>query len=240
MERPTVLAVGARGGLLSKIDPILERSNLTVHRVPLGRSALEMVRSKRPRLLVVAFPLLDMRLEAFLETLAADGSAAKGPAVALLADGHLLPELEPHLDEQHRFFPADMEPDELQSGILELIGDTTRVAPRLMLRLEVQLGAGKLLRMCQTDNISESGMLVRLQEAIPVGSEVRLAISLPSATDPVQVKAEVVRHTHPDLESVQGLGLRFVEFEGQGKTTLAEYLDLRGNNSHDQDGLQHP
>lgn len=229
MERPIVLAVGAEGGLLSKIEPILERSDLTVHRVPLGRAALKLAQTKRPRLLIVAFPLLDIRLDAFLEGLSSTGPTATGPAIALLADEHLLPELEPHLDERHRFLPADMESEELQTGILELIGDTPRVAPRLMLRLEVQLGAGKLLRMCQTDNISESGMLVRLQDAIPVGSEVRLAISLPSSSDPVRVKAEVVRHTDPDREAVRGLGLRFVEFEDQGKTILAEYLRLRGN-----------
>jgi len=228
MERPCVLAVGAPGGLLSKIDPVLERSDLTVHRVPLGRSALKMVQSTRPRLLVVALPLLDMRLDAFLEGLAAEGAARKGLTIAILADEHLLPELEPHLDEQHRFLPAHLDSEELQSGILELIGDTTRVARRLMLRLEVQLGAGKLLRMCQTDNISESGMLVRLQDSIPVDSEVRVAISLPSSADPVCVKAQIVRHTDPDRESVQGLGLRFIEFEGQGRTTLTEYLSLRG------------
>ena len=229
MERPIVLAVGAEGGLLSKIDPILERSDLLVHRVALGRAALKTVQTTRPLLLIVAFPLLDIRLDAFLEGLSSSGATAKGPAMALLADEHLLPELEPHLDERHWFLPADLESEELQTRILELIGDTPRVAPRLMLRLEVQLGAGKLLRMCQTDNISESGMLVRLQDAIPVGSEVRLAISLPSSSDPVRVKAQVVRHTDPDREAVQGLGLRFVEFENQDKTFLVEYLRLRGN-----------
>jgi hypothetical protein len=71
-------------------------------------------------------------------------------------------------------------------------------------------------------------MLVRLQDAIPVGSEVRLAISLPSSVDPLHVKAEVARHTDPDKEAIHGLGLRFVEFEGQGRTTLTEYLNLHG------------
>lgn len=226
MERPIVLAVGAQGGLLSKIDSILDRSDLAVYRVPLGQTALEMAQTKRLRLVIVAFPLLDMRLDAFMEGLASCGPTTKGPAIALLADKHLLAEIEPHLDDQHRFLPADMESDDLQNGIMELIGDSTRVAPRLMLRLEVQLGAGKLLRMCQTDNISESGMLVRLQDTIPVGSEVRLSISVPSSSDPIHVMAEVVRHTDPDREAVQGLGLRFVEFEGQGKTTLTEYLKL--------------
>jgi Tfp pilus assembly protein PilZ len=207
---------------------MLDRSDLTVHRVPLGQTALEMVRTKRPRLLIVAFPLLDIRLEAFLEGLSSGGPVTKGLTIALLADEHLLPEIEPHLNEQHRFLPADMASDDLQRSIMEIIGDSTRTAPRLMLRLEVQLGAGKLLRMCQTDNISESGMLVRLQDTIPVGSEVRLAISIPDSSDPVHVMADVVRHTDPDREAVQGLGLRFVEFEGQGKTTLIEYLNLRG------------
>jgi Tfp pilus assembly protein PilZ len=224
MTRPLVLTVGARGGLLSKIDLVLERSNLTVHHVPLGKAALKIVQSKRPRLLIVALPLLDMRLDVFLKSLAEKRPASNGPAMALLADEHLLPELEPNLDERHRFLSAHLAPEELQRGILELIGDTPRVAPRLMLRLEVQLGAGKLLRMCQTDNISESGMLVRCQEPIAIGSEVRLALSLPRSAEPVQAKAEVVRQTDPDRESVQGLGLRFLEFEGQGGKALSEYL----------------
>ena len=165
-----------------------------------------------------------MRLDVFLKSLAEKGPASNGPAMALLADEHLLPELEPNLDERHRFLSAHLAPEELQRRILELIGDTPRVAPRLMLRLEVQLGAGKLLRMCQTDNISESGMLVRCQEPIAIGSEVRLALSLPRSAEPVQAKAEVVRQTDPDRESVQGLGLRFLEFEGQGGKALSEYL----------------
>ena len=210
--------------ILSKIDPVLERSDLTVHHVPLGKAAIHDIKSKRPRLVIVALPLLDMRLDAFLKSLAAESSASSGPAMALLADQHLLPELAPNLDEKHRFLSADLKPEELQKGILELIGDTPRVAPRLMLRLEVQLGAGKLLRMCQTDNISESGMLVRCQDPIAVGSEVRLAISLPRSADPVQAKAEVVRQTDPDRESVQGLGLKFTEFEGQSREALREYL----------------
>jgi hypothetical protein len=203
---------------------MLERSNLTVHHVPLGKAALQAVRSKRPRLLIVALPLLDMRLDAFLQSLTAASPASGGPAVALLADEHLLPDLEPKLDDRHRFLSAHLEAEELQRGILELIGDTPRVAPRLMLRLEVQLGAGKLLRMCQTDNISESGMLVRCQDPIAVGAEVRLAISLPKSAEPVHAKAEIVRQTNPDIESVRGLGLRFIEFEGQGRKALTEYL----------------
>jgi Tfp pilus assembly protein PilZ len=202
-----------------------------VHRVPLGKPALKMVHSKRPRLVVAALPLLDLRLDAFLEHLATASAGAKGPRVVLLADEHLLPEIEPHLDEEHRFLPAHLEPEELQRGIFELIGDTTRAARRLMLRLEVQLGAGKLLRMCQTDNISESGMLVKLQDGIPVGSEVRLAISLPGSAEPLPVKAEVVRHTDPDKEAIRGLGLRFVEFEGQSRIKLAEYLNRQAAQS---------
>ena len=233
MERPIILAVGARRGLLSKIDPVLDRADLMVYRVPLGKAALEMARAKRPRLIVVALPLLDLRLGAFLERLAAESPGSTGPAVALLADEHLLPELEPHLDAEHRFLPAHTDPEELQKGIFELIGDTTRAARRLMLRLEVQLGAGKLLRMCQSDNISESGILVKLQDAIPVGSEVRLAISLPGSAEPLPVKAEVVRHTDPHKEATRGLGLRFVEFEGQGRNKLIEYLHL---NSGDDQG----
>lgn len=233
MASPVVLTVGARGGLLSKIDPILERSNLTVHHVPLGQTALNLVQSKRPRLLIVALPLLDMRLDDFLQSLANKSPASSGPALALLADEHLLPELEANLDDRHRFLSAHLEAEELQRGILELIGDTPRIAPRLMLRLEVQLAAGKLLKMCQTDNISESGMLVRCQDPIAVGSEVRLALSLPRSADPVHVKAEIVRQTNPGVESVQGLGLRFVEFEGQGRKALTEYLKHQATESQE-------
>jgi Tfp pilus assembly protein PilZ len=174
-----------------------------------------------------------MRLDVFLKSLADERPAPSGPSIALLADEHLLPELEPNLDDQHRFLSAHLEPEELQRGILELIGDTPRIAPRLMLRLEVQLGAGKLLRMCQTDNISKSGMLVRCQDPIAIGSEVRLAISLPRSADPVHAKAEVVRQTDPDVESVQGLGLRFIEFDGQGREALTEYLKHHGTESRE-------
>jgi Tfp pilus assembly protein PilZ len=76
-------------------------------------------------------------------------------------------------------------------------------------------------------------MLVRCQDPIAVGSEVRLAVSLPKSTEPVQAKAEVVRQTDPNLESGQGLGLKFIEFEGQGKKALVEYLNRHSAESQD-------
>ncbi len=119
--------------------------------------------------------------------------------------------------------------------------DDSGTSPRRSVRLMVQLAAtiddGKVARMCHTENLSESGMLVRTKAPLPVGTTVDVQFlvrsdpslledEMPGGYGFVQGKAKVVRHTDPVKESARGMGLQFTRLEDHGKNLLGKFLDL--------------
>ncbi len=224
MSRPRILTIGPRGGPLERLEEELERRRLQIEHVHLAGAAFKLIRSRRPVLIVVSFPPADMSAHDFFTELDRRIEPLKSTKVLLLADEHHRERIQRYLDERHTLLSPTWSPEVLHTFIRGLLPVEMRAAKRLMLRLEVELEAGSQVRMCQSDNISETGMLVRTSQSLPVGTELRVAISLPSQADPIHARAEIARHTHPERENVRGLGLRFLEIEGNGKKALEDYL----------------
>lgn len=114
-----------------------------------------------------------------------------------------------------------------------------------MVQLDATIDDGKVARMCRTENLSKSGMLVHTRTPLPVGTKV--AIQFLFRTDPalsgerlpggyafVEGEALVVRHTEPSKEKATGMGLQFLRLEEHGRALLGKYLD----NYENDDGLQ--
>ena len=112
-----------------------------------------------------------------------------------------------------------------------------RRSVRLMVQLDATIDDGKVARMCHTENLSKSGMLVRTRVPLPVGTEVDIQFlfrgdpalapdELPGGYAFVEGQAMVVRHTHPANEIARGMGLRFLKLEEHGKNLLGKFLDL--------------
>jgi c-di-GMP-binding flagellar brake protein YcgR len=120
----------------------------------------------------------------------------------------------------------------------------SRSAVRVMVQLDATIDDGKLARMYQTQNLSNSGMLLRTGKPLPVGTEVDVQFlfpggpvlskgDLPGGYGFVEGRAVVVRHTHPFKEKIRGMGLHFIGLEERGRQMLAEFLagqDRRNGN----------
>lgn len=221
------MTVGSHGGPLERLEQELDRPPLDVHHVHLASTGLSAMESLRLEVIVVAYPPNDLSSEEFFAGLDEALALLGNTKVVLLADERFLKQIEPHLDRRHLLLSPSWSPVLLRRYILSLVPTEMRCSPRLMLRLEVELGTGPKLWMCQTENISESGMLVRTNQLLLVGAEVRVAIMLPICEDPIKIKAEVVRHTNPKLETIRGVGLRFLELDGAERAALREYLDMQ-------------
>jgi c-di-GMP-binding flagellar brake protein YcgR len=114
----------------------------------------------------------------------------------------------------------------------------SRSAKRVMVQLDATIDDGKMARMYQTQNLSSSGMLLRTQKPLPVGTEVDVQFlfpgdpalsrsSLPGGYGFVEGRAIVVRHTHPVKEAIVGMGLQFLGLEERGREKLAEFLTVQ-------------
>jgi hypothetical protein len=120
---------------------------------------------------------------------------------------------------------------------------TPRSAVRVMVQLDATVDDGQVARMYQTQNLSQTGMLLRTRQPLPVGTDVAVQFLFPGdpmlsrATLPggyvfVEGQAKVVRHTHPAKERVNGMALQFNALASSGSRRLGDFLltqQLRGD-----------
>lgn len=114
--------------------------------------------------------------------------------------------------------------DEIESALSNFLRKSPRPDARVMVKVAVELGAGRVLRIAQTVNVSRSGLLIRTQEMFPTGATLDLKMELPGDKDIVEARAVVVRTTDPELEDVRGIGARFVSFRGQDEARFDEFM----------------
>ena len=93
-----------------------------------------------------------------------------------------------------------------------------------MVRIVVNIGEGAALEMAQSENLSETGMLVRTGEVYPIGSRMSFEFHLGGQSLPIRGEGEVVRQTTAGRESVRGIGIRFISLERDGMLRLQRYL----------------
>jgi c-di-GMP-binding flagellar brake protein YcgR len=112
-----------------------------------------------------------------------------------------------------------------------------------MVQLDATVDDGQVARMYQTQNLSETGMLLRTRKPLPVGTDVAVQFlfpgdpmlsraTLPGGYEFVEGQAKVVRHTHPAKERIKGMALRFSQLDSSGSQRLGNFLltqQLRGN-----------
>jgi uncharacterized protein (TIGR02266 family) len=220
-----VLVAGVDRALYDRLEPLLRRSDLEVDRVPRGASALLLSQHATFDLIAVQHPLPDLALDEFVASLRSRSAASAASPLLVLCDGPRLGEAKRMLgDGPGEVLPAD-EPWRLMEQVAaRLLGVAPRRRTRLMVRLETVLSTERNRIMCQAENVSEGGLLVRTDKMHPVGTRLAFEFQPPSERSPITGEADVVRHAVPEIERVQGLGLRFVSFRGDSQKRLLDYL----------------
>ena len=128
-----------------------------------------------------------------------------------------------------------MQPSANESNATMGTSPEERSPVRVKVQLDATVDDGKLARRYQTQNLSESGMLLRTPKPLPVGTRVAVQFLFPSAPVPsrasmpggygfVEGEAVVVRHTHPVKEAIDGMALHFLDLESRGWARLGEFL----------------
>jgi uncharacterized protein (TIGR02266 family) len=224
-----ILVVGLERGAFSTIDALLNRSYFTVDRVLHGESGLALAGQVAFNLLIVKHPLPDMDTGAFVATLRRPAGASATSQLLAVAEPVRLNEVRPHVRGD---LGAVLSVNETATVLEEVAARLLRVPPRRAARLVVHLRArlqtGEVLLMCQTENVSLAGMLVRTDQLLPIGTRVSFRFSMPGDRDPFTGEAEVVRHTVQDVEKTLGIGLRFVSLPSRDAQRLGTHLDSIG------------
>ena len=95
-----------------------------------------------------------------------------------------------------------------------------RSAPRKEFLSDVVLGTELAHYVGQSENLSESGILVKMKQVLPVGTELKMAFGHPPRLPMVQTAA-VVRRQAPG----ERLGVSFTRMSDSDLGSLRDYLE---------------
>jgi len=224
MER-RVLVVGLERSIYEKIEPILSRSPLSVDRVPKGESGMMLSDRVKFDLLVVRYPLPDMATGSFINHVHDPGATNGATPILVMAEPSRLQEVRGLLPGGEKQAISINEPAKLlQEVACRLLKVAPRVDARIPVKLEVQIGNPPTKLLCQCENLSEGGLLVRSEKLYPLGTRLKLELTLPGERMPIRGDAEIVRHSVPDVENVHGLGLKVHAYHGDGSARVRRFL----------------
>lgn len=204
---------------------VLQNDGIEIHHEPWDDNTLECVQSKKFDAIIIGFPGPITPLRRFVNCVRAPGSASQQSGVVLLADPQ-------HLDAAQAFVGVGINRAIASNNNDELLALTitelSSVAPRLSLRaptrVVLHLEERPLRTFCQTENVSETGMLLRGFGHYPPGTTIDFEINIPGESDPIRGSAVIARTTTPALEQLEGVGARFEHFLGQDQSRLTDYL----------------
>lgn len=221
MSPKKVLSIGvARSDLGGVSKKLRNEDSYEVEAVPTCRSALNLLAEIPFDLVVIAHPRDDFEPSGFLDRLRAEPSASRDAKVILVSEDPAHPELN-GLRARALEIVARRETllEDLTTQALE--GDP-RVPVSLLVRLEADLPYGRSIRICQSENLSISGMLIRTEDTLPIGTSVQTEFSLPGQSDPIEAEAKVVRLTVPG--EIPGIALNFEKLRRASRQKLMSFL----------------
>jgi uncharacterized protein (TIGR02266 family) len=223
-----ILAVALERAVFDKIDPLLSRAVFDVQRSAGGRAAAALCERSAFDLIVVRHPLADMAFDDFITAVRKPGSACVAAQLLVLTEAGGSSELKhPSLGDQSLTILVTQPRQLLEEVACRLLGVAPRTCTRLAVKLVMELKDGTRLVVHQTENISDCGMLLRTDTLYPNGTKLAFKFLLPGEPTPIEGKAEIVRHAVPDVEGVQGVGVRFVTVSGDGLAKLRDFIAIK-------------
>ncbi|MEM9554227.1 MAG: PilZ domain-containing protein [Acidobacteriota bacterium] len=221
-RRARALAIGLDAAEYQAVAPLIS-DQVEVDRFPSPRGALDLIVPMAVDLLLVRYPLSDMRLPDFLHELRCPDAHSSRCSLMLITSGEHLEAARDFLGRgANRVVTLEQSDLELYAAVTDLL----RVAPRKEAHFVAQLQAGSGRSMDYVvgavRNTSATGALVETERKLPRGVQVRFHFSLP--TGAVVGIGEVVRHTSKEHEAVDGIGLRFLSFDGDSQHAFLRYL----------------
>lgn len=224
-SRRNVLAVGLSPEEFQRFVPFLARQSFDVDRFPSAIGAVELVTRIGFELLLVRFPLPDMELTRFLERVREERSPCKRSSLLVLHPAARSDEAGVYVGRgANRTIPLEASEGEIQENISSVLNVAPRKAARFMTRFQITLGGKNDMLLCQTENLSTTGMLIRTDRRYEKGTQIEFEFGVGEDPRPVRGVAEVVRQTLIGKEEVAGIGMRFLSFEGDSQRRLEAFL----------------
>lgn len=212
----------------AKVKDAIRGADINLQMAPWNDNTLELVQNTAFDAIIIGFPGPITALRRFVQCVRSTGSACQRSGVVLLSEPR-------HLEAAQTFVgigaginraicATDMN-ETLSQALLEISAVAPRSPLRAPTRVVLHLEQRPLRTFCQTENVSETGMLLRGFGHYPPGTTIDFEINIPGQSDPIRGQATIARTTNVSSEMMEGVGARFSDFRDGDRARLTEYLN---------------
>lgn len=190
-----------------------------------GRSAFEIARRERPRLIVADLEMPGMNGAALCRAIRNDRELAATPLLMVLPGDEAHDRVRAIRAGADDAIAKPLQRVELLGTAKRFLTDTTvRGLPRVRVDAPVTIFLNKNEGRGRALNVSRGGIFVHTDLPLPDRSEWRVRFQLPETGEPLSPTAMVVWRAGADAPGGPGLGMRFVELSGQEARALDDYV----------------
>lgn len=225
-RRALVLVAGIGRGPFEALAPVLDRHKLEVVKVAAPEMSVELARSEPFDLLIFDAEVREGTLEQVVDAIRHGMSASRNASLLVLAQPGRADAARGLIARGvNRVMLLDDPPDLIAQQIAELLDIAPRAKLRFSTRLQTTVGDGAVEVLGEVVNLSATGMLIETDTSFEPGEQVVVTINLGGQQGSVTAKAEVVRQAHAERGGIDGIGVRFIGFAGDGESKIAAVLD---------------
>jgi DNA-binding response OmpR family regulator len=230
METVRVLSFNFPAALQAVQAGILSRPPFAAEAVSRASDLLTHLEGLPYRLMILAMPGDGLEFRDILPIVRNPAMPSSSGSVMLLTPAERV--------EEHRAFlhkgldvvlPRTAAPEAVEAEIARQVKVAPRANTRVMLRLNARIRAQNTLIMCQTANISPSGLFLIHAPTLPVGTVFTFELLLPKARAPIAGEARVVRHAFRNKEKYEGMGAAFISLPPESRKLLQEFVSRTQN-----------
>ena len=206
--------------VIQALDPLLSRETVDFNQVANGEACVILASTNSYDLILAQIPLMDMSAPRLLAGLRAYGSPSQDARILLLASSGQAQAVEALRHRSIDNVSLSASTSEFRSSVATALGVALRTSARVLVNLHVEVGESRSTQVYETANLSRTGMLVRTEHPLAVGTEFDFDLCLSDPDSVLQGNGYVVRHTNPIREKVRGMGVEFRDFGDEASDDL--------------------
>ncbi|MGD9252831.1 MAG: PilZ domain-containing protein [Holophagae bacterium] len=224
-KEPRVLAAGLERVAFERLAPFLRRDALSVEWVATPEAGVPMAWENKYDVILFDANPGQRPLERVVRDVRSEASSSRGASILVLAQPDQVDAARALKSRGvNRVMLVSDPPQMIREQMASLVQISPRADVRLATNIQTALGNTGREFLCQTENLSMTGMLVRTHHRPQLGSQMVFKIHIGDGNDPIMGHGELVRHATRDQGSHDGVGIRFLSFIADGAARLEKFL----------------
>lgn len=200
-------------------DTVLLRKENEVIRANSGNDALNLLETNKIDLLIMDDKLNDFSTEDFV------GSVRKDPKNREISIILLSSERKEPPKGVNKVLSKPVESVSFNEACQKLLKVESRKDMRLLVYVQVQGFVSSNFFLCNSRNLSVSGILILTTKNLKIGDSVQLHITLPREKEKVKAFAKVVREAKEVSTQLNAYGLHFVEISEKDRERIRKFIN---------------